>query len=55
MNKHSTSFHLEEGEIGVLERGYLDFNRLPSIHSRGAYFVNRIKKNTKFQVLEQRQ
>jgi len=49
------SFHLEEGEIGVLDRGYLDFNRLHSIHLRGAYFVTRIKKNTKFQILEQRQ
>jgi hypothetical protein len=49
------SFHLEEGEIGVLDRGYLDFNRLHSIHLRGAYFVTRIKKNTKFQILEERQ
>jgi hypothetical protein len=48
-------FHLEEGEIGVVDRGYLDFNRLHSIHLRGAYFVTRIKKNTKFQILEKRQ
>ena len=33
----------------------MDFNRLHSIHLRGAYFVTRIKKNTKFQILEQRQ
>jgi hypothetical protein len=49
------SFHLEEGEIGVLDRGYLDFNRLHSIHLRRAYFVTRMKRNIKYTVLEQRQ
>ncbi|SMH27084.1 transposase, IS4 family [Carnobacterium iners] len=36
----------------VFDRGYLDFERLDTMHSQGYFFVTRIKKNTKVHVLE---
>jgi transposase len=37
---------LEPGSIYVMDRGYLDFARLHTIHLAGAFFVTRAKHNT---------
>jgi hypothetical protein len=39
----------EPGSFYIVDRGYLDFNRLHRIHRRGAFFVTRAKKNSRFQ------
>jgi Domain of unknown function (DUF4372)/Transposase DDE domain len=38
----------EPGAFYVMDRGYLDFTRLHSIHRVGAFFVTRAKHNTMF-------
>lgn len=38
----------ENGGFYVLDRGYLDFQRLYSIHSKGAYFITRARKRFAF-------
>jgi hypothetical protein len=38
----------EPGAIYVMDRAYLDFERLFSLHQAGAFFVTRAKSNTKF-------
>jgi hypothetical protein len=40
---------LEPGAIYVMDRGYLDFTRLYTLHQAQAFFVTRAKSNTKFQ------
>jgi hypothetical protein len=40
---------LEPGAIYVIDRGYLDFARLYTLHQAQAFFVTRAKSNTKFQ------
>jgi transposase len=42
---------LEAGSIYVMDRGYLDFARLYSIHLAGAFFVTRAKHNTQLRRL----
>jgi hypothetical protein len=37
----------EPGAFYVMDRGYLDFGRLYDIHTKGAFFVTRAKRNTK--------
>jgi hypothetical protein len=39
---------IESGAYYLLDRGYLDFQRLFVIHQAGAFFVTRAKSNTKF-------
>lgn len=51
--KHADSSFLdkcvyESGSFYILDRGYLDFVRLHRIHTSGAFFVTRAKKNTRF-------
>lgn len=41
----------EAGAFYVMDRGYLDFKRLYSIHTSGAFFVTRAKHNTKMRRL----
>ena len=41
----------EAGAIYVMDRGYLDFTRLYSIHTAGSFFVTRAKHNTKLKRL----
>ncbi len=43
---------LEEGETGVLDRGYQDHQRFDGWIEEGKHFVVRLKKNTKREVLE---
>ena len=38
----------EPGTFYVMDRAYLDFGRLHTLHSAGAFFVIRAKSNTKF-------
>src|SRR5690606_30354049 len=37
---------IEPGAIYVMDRGYLDLDRLYSIHRKGAFFITRAKGNT---------
>jgi len=39
---------LEAGAIYVMDRGYVDFARLHTLHLAGAFFVTRAKSNTNF-------
>jgi hypothetical protein len=39
---------VELGAYHLLDRGYLDFGRWPSIHQAYGFFVTRAKDNTKF-------
>jgi hypothetical protein len=39
----------EAGSFYIVDRGYLDFDRLHRIHRCGAFFVTRAKKNSRFQ------
>lgn len=45
---------VEPGSIYVMDRGYLDFQRLHRIHQGQAFFVIRAKSNTRFHVRESR-
>ncbi len=36
---------IEAGAFYVMDRGYLDFNRLYALHQAGAFFVTRAKRN----------
>jgi hypothetical protein len=38
----------EAGAIYVMDRGYVDFRRLYTIHQAGAFFVTRTKINMKY-------
>jgi len=40
---------IEAGSYYVMDRGYLDFDRLYTLHTARAFFVTRAKSNTKFQ------
>ena len=37
----------ESGSFYIMDRGYVDFGRLHTIHQKGAYFVTRAKHNTR--------
>jgi hypothetical protein len=39
---------LEPGAYYLVDRGYLDFRRLHTVHAAGAFFVTRTKRNTRF-------
>lgn len=39
---------IEPGAFYLMDRGYLDFGRLHTMHEAGAFFVTRAKSNTKF-------
>ncbi len=41
----------EPGAFYVMDRGYIDFERLHRLHTHGAFFVTRTKKNTKLRRL----
>jgi hypothetical protein len=41
----------EPGSIYVMDRGYLDFKRLYKVNQSSAFFVTRLKSNTKFRRL----
>jgi len=42
---------IEAGAIYIVDRGYIDFGRLHSIHHAAAFFVTRAKNNFRFQRL----
>lgn len=39
---------IQPGAIYIMDRGYIDFSRLHNIHTRGAQFVIRARKNLKY-------
>lgn len=45
---------LQEGEIAVFDKGYLDLEHLNELHTRGVYWVTRAKDNSAYEVLEER-
>ena len=42
------------GSYYVMDRGYMDFTRLHRLHAAGAFFVTRLKRNTRYYVAESR-
>lgn len=42
------------GAYYVMDRGYLDFGRLHRLHAAGAFFVTRLKTNTRYYVVASR-
>ena len=44
----------EPGVFYVMDRGYLDFERLDTLHQAGSFFVTRAKSNSKFRRLVSR-
>ena len=46
------SIFLEEGETGVMDRGYVDYQRFDAWIDEGKHFVARIRKNAQYQILE---
>jgi hypothetical protein len=44
----------EPGAFHVLDRAYLNFQRLRRLHPSGAFFVTRSLKTTRFRILESR-
>lgn len=45
---------LYPGSYYVMDRGYMDFSRLYRLHKASAFFVTRLKSNTRFYVVESR-
>ena len=45
---------VQAGSYYVMDRGYLDFSRLHRLHRAGAFFVTRLKSNTRFYVAASR-
>lgn len=45
---------VQSGNYYVMDRGYLDFSRLHRLHQAGAFFVTRLKSNTRFYVAASR-
>ena len=45
---------LEPGSFYIMDRGYLDFERLYTFHQAQTFFVTRIKKNTQYRRLSSR-
>jgi len=45
---------LSPGSYYVMDRGYLDFLRLHRLHAAGAFFVTRLKSNTRYYVAASR-
>jgi IS4 transposase len=45
---------VQSGSYYVMDRGYLDFSRLHRLHQAGAFFVTRLKSNTRFYVAASR-
>jgi hypothetical protein len=39
---------VEPGAFYVMDRGYLDFGRLYTLHQAGAYFIIRARKGLRF-------
>jgi hypothetical protein len=42
------------GAYYAMDRGYLDFSRLHQLHAAGAFFVTRLKTNTRYYVVQSR-
>lgn len=42
---------VEPGACYIMDRGYIDFQRLYDIHKKGAFFITRMKRNTQYRRL----
>jgi transposase len=42
---------IEPGACYIMDRGYIDFQRLHDIHTKGGFFITRMKRNTQYQRL----
>ena len=42
---------LRDGEIGIFDKAYVDFDHLFSLHQRGVFWVTRAKDNMKYEVI----
>ena len=45
---------LQSGEIGILDKAYVDFDHLADLDARGVFWVTRAKENMAFAVVEKR-
>jgi len=45
---------LEEGEIAIFDKGYIDFEHLHDLHARGVFWVSRAKDNMAYEVVEEK-
>ncbi len=45
---------IEPGACYIMDRGYIDFQRLHRIHEKGAFFITRAKRNTQWKRLYSR-
>lgn len=46
------SAFLEEGETGVVDRGYVDYQRFDEWIDQGKHFVARLRRNAQYQIVE---
>jgi len=45
---------LQDGEIAVFDKGYVDFELLHDLHGRGVFFVTRAKETQRYRVVRRR-
>jgi DDE family transposase/uncharacterized protein DUF4372 len=45
---------LQEGEIAIFDKGYIDLEHMHELQSRGVFWVSRAKENTAYHVVEER-
>ena len=46
--------HFARGDLVLLDRGYVDFAWLNSLHRRGVGFVTRLPRHVRYRVIEER-
>lgn len=45
---------LDSGDVVVMDRGYLDYDYLQTLETKGVFFVTRLKSNSRFRITERR-
>ena len=50
---HALCAGLQEGEIVVFDKAYVDFVHLHELHTRGIYWVSRAREDQRYRVIEQ--
>ena len=45
---------LQEGEIAIFDKGYIDLQHLHALHDRGVFWVTRAKDNMAYEVIKER-
>lgn len=46
--------NLQEGEIAIFDKGYMDLNHMNALSRNGIYWVTRAKDNTAYEIIEKR-